>query len=385
MSYYYEFKQQFHYLFVAVLMFLSVSLFAEDVNLQNCLKPPILAIDYVTVAPKEESNALTWATIVEYDNTGFNVYRAEKDEAGKLINKTKLNAELIPAQENVDLFSDGAVYSFTDHDIDPTLTYYYMVEDVDKFGIHTLQEEAEFIVEAKPNKPPKPATSCKLYGVHDEALNDAVFFVYELDTNTISQIGVKCKGCDIESIDISATGEIFVASGDNTFGHPKGHLYRLTPAGELISVGNTGFNDISGLSFKNGVLYAFAKGVGLVTLDTQTGKGTLIQKLDVKLADLSWDLQGKVLYGVVGQVLWRYNPTTQMATQLCTNLPRKTEALEVLPETVLPKGLVLLGSHKGKTLDLYAFNINTCKTEVNRNIAVPYDDPEGLAMGNCVN
>jgi len=368
---------------VSVLISLSLPSKAEELDLQNCVKPPVLALDYVTVAPQEGSNLITWATIVEFDNVGFNVYRAtEKDETGKLVNKIKLNEELIPAKENVGL--DGAEYSFTDYDIDPSVTYYYMIEDVDKLGIKTLQEELEFVTEAGSPIPPAPVTACKLYGVHDEALNDAVFFVYDIDANTTTQIGIKRKGCDIESMDISATGEMFVASGDNAFGHPKGHLYKLTPTGELISVGNTGFNDISGLSFKGDVLYAFAKGVGLVTLDTQTGKGTLVQKFAVKLADLSWDLQGEVLYGVVGKELWSYNPTTQVATKLCTNLPRKTEALEVLPETRLPKGWVLLGSHKGKTLDLHAFNINTCKMEVSRNIAVPYDDPEGLAMGSCV-
>ncbi|EDN65695.1 hypothetical protein BGP_5985 [Beggiatoa sp. PS] len=47
---------------------------------------------------------------------------------------------------------------------------------------------------------------------------------------------------------------------------------------------------------------------------------------------------------------------------------------------MLADGLMLLGMHKDKTLILHAFDISTCQMVVSEDIAIPHDDPEGLAM-----
>jgi hypothetical protein len=70
-----------------------------------------------------------------------------------------------------------------------------------------------------------------------------------------------------------------------------------------------------------------------------------------------------------------YEAGSGAITQKCTNLPLETEALEMLAD-----GLMLLGMHKDKTLTLHALEVTSCEMVVSRDVAVPYDDPEGIAM-----
>ena len=370
---FYKFVISFYFIFIA----LEVQ--ASSVNIENCLRPPFAVLDYLTISPRETGNLLTWETVVEIDNTGFNVYRATQlDENGEPIDKVLLNNALIPAQPDARW---GAQYSSMDESVPTNTTLYYVIENVDTLGIQTLQ--LEDIAKAEPREPAQAA--CQLYGVHDEALNNSIFFVYNAQDNTTTQIGETCEGCDIEAMDISPqTNEIYVASGNNTYQNPQGQLYKLTQTGELISVGASGFKDISSLAFdKNNVLWSWAKGQGLIQLNTTTGQGTLITPSKLAIADLTWDLNSEQLYAVMDTELWSYNPTSQQLTQLCTNLPQKVESLEILPSHILPEGYVLLGSHQGNSLDLHALNVETCQIEVSRNVLIPYDDPEGLAMPTC--
>jgi hypothetical protein len=71
---------------------------------------------------------------------------------------------------------------------------------------------------------------------------------------------------------------------------------------------------------------------------------------------------------------------------VCNNLPRKTEALATLPLAILPEGYLLLGSHQ-TGFQLHAFDAANCQSVITRDIEVPYDDVEGLAISNmaCVN
>ncbi len=225
--------------------------------------------------------------------------------------------------------------------------------------------------------------SCQVYGVQDKGLNDSIPFVYNPVDQTVKQIGETCQGCDLEAMAIHpVTDEIYLGSGDNAVGHPNGHLYKLDAnTGGLRSLGVTGFEDISGLTFDDdGVLWGWAKGQGLVILDTETGQGNLELPSSRKLADLSWDSNYQVLYGVVGKELWSYDPTNGDANELCDNLPRKTEAIKALPASVLPAGLVWVGSHNNRKTELQAFEIATCQPQKDLNLSIGYDDVEGLAM-----
>ncbi len=353
----------------------------------DCATPPGIVLDYLTGAAQTSQNVLTWATVTEFDNKGFNVWRATgKNEAGQFVNLTKLNGEMIPAQSDAQW---GATYSFTDDNIAPNQTYYYIVEGIDSEGISVQQ--TEFVAEVQPIITDIPeATVChQLYGVQDQALNDSYFFVHDFLQNTTQAMDNICKGCDIEAMAIHPiTQDIFVASGDDAQGHPKGYLYKLNPeTGELIPIGATGFQGVTSLTFdQNAVLWAWAEHQGLGQIDPETGEGTLIKEFSFKVGDLSWSADNSVLYAAIGAQLWQYLPATGDATLLCSGLPRKTEALTVLPTALSTEGYLLLGSHQ-VGFELHAFDPATCQAVVTQDVEVPFDDVEGLAVFSkaCVN
>lgn len=74
---------------------------------------------------------LTWETISEVDNVGFNLYRS--GEEGIL--GEQLNEELIPSESPGG--GEGANYSFLDDTAQPGVKYYYTLEDVDANGWRT--------------------------------------------------------------------------------------------------------------------------------------------------------------------------------------------------------------------------------------------------------
>jgi len=353
----------------------------------DCVSPPGLVLDYLVGATNDSNNVLTWATVAEFDSHGFNVWRTtEKNEAGELTDLTMLNAEMVAAKPDAQW---GATYSFTDENIIPNQTYFYVVESVDSNDIATKQMEFVTEVTSKGIDEPPVQLACKMYGVQDEALNDSYFFTYDLLGNATRKLGEVCKGCDIEAMAIHPlTQDIFVASGDNAQGNPKGYLYKLNPeTGELIHIGATGFRGVTSLSFdQKGVLWAWAEHEGLGQINPETGEGTLLVPFSLKVGDLTWSDDKSMLYASVGSQLWQYVPETGEATMVCNNLPRKTEALATLPLVILPEGYLLLGSHQ-TGFQLHAFDAANCQAVITRDIEVPYDDVEGLAISNmaCVN
>jgi len=71
---------------------------------------------------------LTWVTVAEFDNWGFNVYRATIDDPTQAV---RLNDTLIPGQgQSV----TGATYRFLDTTVQAGVTYWYWIEDVDLHG-----------------------------------------------------------------------------------------------------------------------------------------------------------------------------------------------------------------------------------------------------------
>ena len=76
---------------------------------------------------------LTWETVSELNNRGFNLYRGTS-EAGP---ERQLNETLIPSQSPGS--PGGFIYNWEDcADLTPGVTYFYWVEDVDIHGAATL-------------------------------------------------------------------------------------------------------------------------------------------------------------------------------------------------------------------------------------------------------
>jgi hypothetical protein len=82
--------------------------------------------------PRGEGVQLDWQTAAETGNVGFNLYRGTSTQGPW----TPLNQSLIPSQVSAGS-SGGATYEWIDHQAQPGLSYFYLLEDVDADGIAT--------------------------------------------------------------------------------------------------------------------------------------------------------------------------------------------------------------------------------------------------------
>lgn len=80
-------------------------------------------------APQGEAILVTWETASELDNVGFNLYRSMA-AAGPY---TQRNATLIPPQFPGEVM--GGYYEWLDTDVQPGVTYFYKLEDIDVKGV----------------------------------------------------------------------------------------------------------------------------------------------------------------------------------------------------------------------------------------------------------
>jgi hypothetical protein len=214
---------------------------------------------------------------------------------------------------------------------------------------------------------------CQLYGVQDNGLNDSQLFTINPDTLNVNNLGELYPDYDIEALDTHPDNdELYAASGDDT--NNPGTLYKVnTQTGALTEIGNTGFAEIEGLSFDTeGTLWAWAKGDGLISVNTQTGAGTLIIPSPVAVEDITWNNDNTLLYAAQDTHLWVYDGKT---VEKACDLPGHTEALEMLPNNTL-----LVGIHgQTKLLELQAIDLTTCETVLGLGIPTDNDDMEGIA------
>ncbi|NJO16016.1 MAG: choice-of-anchor D domain-containing protein [Thioploca sp.] len=221
--------------------------------------------------------------------------------------------------------------------------------------------------------------SCQLYAVNDGQLNDSQFFTISLDeTHAINELGPLYPGHDIEALAIDPqTDLIYAASGNDVSGdNPKGYLYLVDgETGELFPVGSTGFEEIGDLSFSpDGTLWAWAKGAGLITIDTITGVGTIDTPSNLLVEGLTLTPAGS-FFGAVQTKLWRYDQETNTLAVACPNLLGETEALETIAD-----GWLLVGTHQ-VPFGWYVLNTLTCELIlVGETLSNQFRDVEGIAM-----
>lgn len=103
-----------------------------------------LSVDLVgfAAAPQDAGIMLTWSTVSELHNAGFNLYRSESEEGPW----TRLNPALIPSQAPGS--SVGATYSWTDEQIARGVRYFYVLEDVDQYGNATRHDPVSAMLAA---------------------------------------------------------------------------------------------------------------------------------------------------------------------------------------------------------------------------------------------
>ncbi|MDM8567975.1 hypothetical protein QUF50_00375 [Thiotrichales bacterium HSG1] len=225
--------------------------------------------------------------------------------------------------------------------------------------------------------------TCQLYGVHDEGLNNTQFLTITPETFEVKALGEMKKAHDIEALDIHPqTTELFAASGKDT--KKQGYLYNVDKTtGQLTEIGSTGFKEIDGLSFHpDGILWGWATGDGLVTIDTTTGKANLVATYSGEVEDLTWNTAGTMLFGVenvrnnpdAGVKLLAYDGNT--VTTVCEEL---TQSLEIEALDTLPDDTLIFGLHGKNGLPLGVIDVNTCQITAETEIATGYDDVEGIA------
>jgi uncharacterized membrane protein len=224
-----------------------------------------------------------------------------------------------------------------------------------------------------------PAT-CQLYGsYHDVIENSGLVAISPLD-KAIQPLGTICQNCNLEALAIHPVTNILYATVSK--GSVVSHLYQIdAQTAQPTLLGETGFEETSHLAFDtNGVLWAWAKNMGLAQLNLVTGKGVVVLPSAIQLEDLVWAPNEALFYGVIGRELWSYDPITEEVALVCHSLPQPTTSLKIISETELPESHLLLSVDEYQTLKLYAFDLNTCQGEILEQITWPYDNLKGLTM-----
>lgn len=128
----------------------ATDFFTGAPNPRNTAAPAVIcapqAVTLATWEARVEGAAvqLTWTTVSEIENAGFNIYRAPSSEGPW----ARINATLIPAQTPG--ATTGAHYAWTDAAAEPGMTYWYALEDIALDGTPTRHEPAAVMV-AGPN------------------------------------------------------------------------------------------------------------------------------------------------------------------------------------------------------------------------------------------
>ena len=91
----------------------------------------LIELDQFTTVSQRKLIAITWITLGEIDNAGFNLWRSEAKD-GEYI---KVNPGIIEAKGGATL---DAEYSYADTAVKPGITYYYKLEDIDTKGVSTF-------------------------------------------------------------------------------------------------------------------------------------------------------------------------------------------------------------------------------------------------------
>ncbi len=111
--------------------------------------PQAVALAAFTADATADGVTLTWETVSETDNAGFNLYRSTTPLRSDDFSRPspawlKLNEALIPSAAPGS--STGHVYTYTDTTVEPGATYWYMLEDVALDGTATRHAPVQVTV-----------------------------------------------------------------------------------------------------------------------------------------------------------------------------------------------------------------------------------------------
>ncbi len=117
----------------------------EVEDYKKSFSPTAILLASMTATGQEAAIEVTWDTVSEVANAGFNLYRDISD-AGPGV---KLNEDLIPSQGSGS--PEGYHYVYLDSaDLAPNTTYWYWLEDVSTSGVATRHEPISVLYEGEP-------------------------------------------------------------------------------------------------------------------------------------------------------------------------------------------------------------------------------------------
>ena len=91
----------------------------------------VITLTSFTATPKDAQVVVAWQTGSEVDTAGFNIWRSPSATG----TYTKVNAAAIPAQGSA---MGGASYTWADTSVSAGHTWYYKLEDIDTYGVSTM-------------------------------------------------------------------------------------------------------------------------------------------------------------------------------------------------------------------------------------------------------
>ncbi|OQW93164.1 MAG: hypothetical protein BWK79_12595, partial [Beggiatoa sp. IS2] len=265
----------------------------------------------------------------------------------------------------------------------------WQVQTSNTSGVGTWSQPLAFTIAVPPPPLPPVVTTCKLYGVQDNGLNDSQLFVSDPESNTTQDFGTLFEGYDLEALDIHPlTKELYVASSrDAQSGAGKGALYKVSTTGMLSSLGHLHWadgkpiQDISGLAFNpnTNLLWGWAEGRGLFRVtDIEEMSAELRWANPINYGDLTWNRAGTYLYLVSDDELLGYDGERVMP--LCY-LPEGNKAEGL---TMTDHDTLLMSLHGQKVI--YALDTAQPLTQpdgqcalIPSTIPTMHDDIEGLA------
>jgi hypothetical protein len=226
---------------------------------------------------------------------------------------------------------------------------------------------------------------CLVYGVDDEGLNNSQLFTVEPLTRNVNPLGNRHDGCDIEDLAIHPTTyKLYASSGEDATTSPcrPGMLYEVNKqTGELTTISicqidKQDINDLDGIAFNplnpsSNSLYGWAKGHGLITIDTDTGDcNSILNDSLHEIEAMTWDVYGTLYYAIEGDsTLWTY-PSSAQSCSLPSN---QVEAMEWIV------GKLYFSIHDNTQRQLYELNLDNCTDVRQTLINKPFEDIEGIA------
>jgi hypothetical protein len=94
--------------------------------------PTAITLARFEASSQADAALVEWETAIEIDNVGFNLYRSTLP-GGPYV---KLNGAVIPSQWPGSVW--GAVYTWLDEGVEPGVTYYYKLEDIEVGGVRAF-------------------------------------------------------------------------------------------------------------------------------------------------------------------------------------------------------------------------------------------------------